>query len=192
MNNLLGVVMCGGESSRMGKDKGLLQKNGVAWAQIVSYVFQSLNIPFVLSVNPAQQKDYSKIFESKILIPDNNLPVKGPLKGLLSIHTTQPDKNLFLIACDMIEMEIATVGGLLKIYTSDRQFDFYGYQADNIIEPFCGIYSSVLLKEVIHKVQNSTLEHYSLQNVIRSGKQMILPVHDHKSFNNYNTPESLH
>lgn len=192
MNNLLGVVMCGGESSRMGKDKGLLQKNDVAWAQIVSYVFQSLNIPFVVSVNPAQQKDYSKIFESKILIPDNNLPVKGPLKGLLSIHATQPEKNLLLVACDMIEMEIATVDRLLKIYTSNPQFDFYGYQVANIIEPFCGIYSSVLLKKVIHKAQNSTLEYYSLQNVIKSGKQMILPVHEHKSFNNYNTPESLH
>ena len=74
---LLGVVLCGGESKRMGSDKGLLQDNGKIWAEKISEKLKHQNIPVVISINRDQQAVYGKILNQEELVIDQ-LPMHGP------------------------------------------------------------------------------------------------------------------
>ena len=188
MENLLAVVMCGGESKRMGRDKGLIRKGGIPWAKLVANIFEGLHLPYVVSVNRTQVPTYSEVFSADLLIIDGEGSVEGPLTGLLSVHQMHPEKDLLLIACDMVEMELETVKALLELYSKEKGYDFYGYQSAQIIEPFCSIYASNFLKQILKEATQGKLQHFSMQNVIRNGRQRLLSANENRSFKNFNTP----
>jgi molybdopterin-guanine dinucleotide biosynthesis protein A len=98
---MIGVIMCGGESSRMGKDKGLLpmptlpptpipfqtststqtstsipnptsSPNQIkTWAALAIEKMSTLEIPVAISVNNRQKETYERVFIGTELIPDD-------------------------------------------------------------------------------------------------------------------------
>ena len=80
VHKLLGVILCGGESKRMGSDKGLLQKDGRAWVSIIAEKLVSIGLPVVVSINGQQRESYAGLFSSNDLIVDS-IAIQGPLKG---------------------------------------------------------------------------------------------------------------
>lgn len=188
MNNLIGAVLCGGRSKRMGKDKGLLLRSGKPWAVLVAEQLQKVNLSVVISINESQEDSYQKIFpETQLLI--DNLPIDGPLDGLLSVHKRFPDKDILLMACDLVDMNEATIETLIKTYLSKPQFDYYVYQQNGFTQPFCAIYTRKALAQVYQSVENKTLKKYSLHDRFESGNTLYLPVQNDKVFKNYNKPE---
>src|SRR4051812_4885506 len=112
-----GVILCGGQSTRMGADKGLLKQGSLTWAELAAHKLSSLQIPVSLSVNKEQATIYSKIFSPDQLIIDNEaLSIKGPLLGVLSAHQNFPDEDLVILACDMIEMSASVLQDLINNY----------------------------------------------------------------------------
>lgn len=179
--------MCGGESRRMGKDKGLLEVNNIPWARVISNIFETLEIPYLVSINASQAESYSKIFDKHLLIKDNEIPVKGPLKGLLSVFKSQPTRDLVLIACDMKDMDSATVRKLIDIYASNKTYDFFAYKLQDSLEPFCAIYTSKGLNNVYQAAIGGSLQSFSLKNILENGNTKTMPSNKENSFNNYNT-----
>src|SRR5215831_18844742 len=103
---MLGVVLCGGQSTRMGSDKGLLTSNQYTWAQEAAAKLTALSMPVLVSVNSRQLESYATLYESSFLIPDDTtLRLGGPLSGILSVHRKFPKEDLMVLACDMLLME---------------------------------------------------------------------------------------
>ncbi|WP_069659140.1 molybdenum cofactor guanylyltransferase [Arcticibacter eurypsychrophilus] len=187
-NNILGVVLCGGESKRMGSDKGLLLVPGTSrtWAQQVADLLFTCNLPFVISINETQLSSYSPLFPPEQLVLDQ-INVRGPLNGLLSVYHAHPGKDLLLIGCDMIQMDQATVNHLIAIYQADTRFDYYVYGQDEFLEPLCAIYTSKALDEIMNKLNANELTSFALHKVISSSNYKSIPVIDKKAFSNHNT-----
>src|SRR4051794_35971592 len=83
---LTGVVLCGGNSTRMGKDKGLLKEEEQTWAEIATQKLTALHLPVLISVNREQFQTYEQIFPKERLVVDSeSLGSKAPLFGLLSV-----------------------------------------------------------------------------------------------------------
>ena len=77
---MIGVVFCGGKSTRMGTDKGLIPLVEGNWASLAFEKMSSLGITVKVSINSDQQKDYLNFFEKEQLLTDNlSLGVAGPL-----------------------------------------------------------------------------------------------------------------
>jgi len=190
MENLLGVVLCGGESKRMGSDKGLIEKEGKTWAEHVSDKLLSLNMPLAVSIHEQQQEAYSRVFSPDQLIIDS-IDIKGPLKGLLSVHKQYPEQDILLMACDLIDMDELTLKNLIDQYRVNNAFDFFVYH-ENFAEPFCAIYTSRGLKPVFKKAQLHALEKFSFQSILDDGNTLKIPIRNDASFRNYNTIPGHH
>lgn len=191
---MLGIIFCGGQSSRMKSDKGLLMHNAKTWAEIAFEKLCGLQIPIKLSINEHQFKAYSKIFSEDLLIVDDNLiEVKGPLLGLLSVHKKNSDADLFILACDLLLMESILLKELLTQYENDKVSDAFIYTIDNQPEPLCGIYTSKGLKKIMTLQKSNMLLKHSMKYVLSQLNVCCLPIKnlDKKSFKNFNADKDL-
>lgn len=181
-----GLVLCGGESKRMGKDKGLIALGSGNWALVAVQKLEKLNIPVNISINPAQLQTYGHFFSAEQLIIDST-HAKGPLQGLLSTHLNYPDDDLLLLACDMIEMDTGTLKFLMDSVITFPGYDYYVYAREDFMEPLCAVYPSATLKKLHQELEQGNLSGFSLYKLIKKGNYNSLPISNIQTFNNYNT-----
>ncbi|TCD27032.1 molybdenum cofactor guanylyltransferase [Pedobacter psychrodurus] len=187
---MLGIVLCGGQSLRMGTDKGLLSHQDKLWAQVACDKLSSLNLPVKFSVNPLQQLSYVGYFGNEQLIIDNpSLDIKGPLLGVLSAHLSNPEEDLFLLACDMLLMETRLLEKLIHSFKADEAFDAYVFIKDNQQEPLCGIYKAKGLKNIINLLQTNGLAKHSMKYILSNLRVCEIAVddQDYRYFGNFNS-----
>jgi molybdenum cofactor guanylyltransferase len=159
-----GIILCGGQSLRMGTDKGLISDESKTWAQNAYAKIASLHFPVSVSVNSLQKEAYAAIFSETDLITDNPLlPLKGPLLGVLSSHTQFPAEDLMVLACDMPLMEASIVKELYSIYKDNRSFDAYIFTNDGEPEPLFAIYSANALSAILSMLQTGKLLKHSMK-----------------------------
>jgi len=162
-----GIILCGGQSLRMGTDKGLLSTEAKTWAQSAYNKITALNIPVKVSVNKQQQAGYSAIFSGNNLVTDDpSLQLKGPLLGVLSSHFQFPSEDLIVLACDMPLMEPSILKELYNNYRQHPSFDAYIYTNDGEPEPLCGIYTSKALSGIVDMLHNGTLVKHSMKFIL--------------------------
>jgi molybdopterin-guanine dinucleotide biosynthesis protein A len=190
---MIGIVLCGGESSRMGSDKGLLKKNDLTWAQHAFSKLSSLQIPVFISVNKKQVDGYLEYFElSQLVIDDESISVGGPLLGLLSAHQLFCNEDLFVLACDMINMNETTIQNMLDCYKKESS-EAYVYEIDGRAQPLCSIYTSNGLSKFNSLYSQGQIKKYSMMYALDCIDTKYIPVHESgiDVFNNCNAPEDI-
>ncbi len=189
---MIGLVLCGGQSVRMGFDKGTLLAGHQTWASIAEAKLRSLNIPIKFSVNVNQETTYINLFQKENLIIDNHiLTIGGPLKGILSAHLSAPTEDLFVLACDLIKMDIRLMRRLLN--EAKDEFETCVFSNSGFYEPLCGIYKAKGLAKIIKLYNEGNLKKHSMQSVLNQLKTHLVTfsVKDQHYFKNFNSPTEL-
>ncbi|HTJ13802.1 MAG TPA: NTP transferase domain-containing protein [Dinghuibacter sp.] len=176
---LMGIVLSGGESRRMGRDKGLMRTatgtNSVAasdtWAGAAGLKLETLGLPWRVSVRAAQIENYTPVFSANRLVIDEGL--NGPLGGLQAAASAFPGAHFLLMACDMTEIDADILQALIDAYAAWPAVDYIAYRADAFAEPFPAIYKTVKPLK-------------SLQDLLRQGPTHYLPVTRPEVFANRN------
>lgn len=193
-SSMLGTILCGGQSTRMGADKGLIKLQADTWAKIAFDKIVSLSVPVVVSINSKQEKEYASIFPDTPLIKDNpSLPLKGPLCGVLSVHLQYPDEDLIILACDMPLLESVLLKELLIYYKEQPAADAFVYKNDEQPEPLCGIYKAKGLSHIVELYRKGQLTKHSMKYVLEHINAFFIPLPgDQKnSFRNFNAHAEL-
>jgi len=191
---MIGIVLCGGQSERMGSDKGILLANGQTWASLAEVKLKSLNIPVKFSVNADQESDYSNLFQKENLIPDDfTLNIGGPLKGVLSAYLSAPAEDLFVLACDLIKMDISLMNRLMDEQKQYPDFDAYVFLNNEFYEPLCGIYTANGLAKIVKLYNEGNLKKHSMHTNLDllNTHKLILSATEQSYFKNFNSPTEL-
>ena len=191
---MLGIILCGGESSRMGTDKGLLIKDQKTWTRATFEKLELLSIPVKISINNSQYSAYHAEFSSvELIVDDESLNVKGPLWGVLSCHRKYPSEDLFILACDMLLMETALLNELYSAYQSQATEEVFVFTNNGEWEPLCGIYKASALSRIFSLLQSGQLIKYSMKNVLDHLKVKSLPLRSDqkKAMRNFNSHSEL-
>ncbi len=191
MRKMIGLVLCGGKSSRMGTDKGMLMKDDCTWAEHMSSKLELLGLKTYVSINPQQFEKYGQFFSSKALIPDK-VDVKGPLGGLLSAHQRYPKKDILVVPCDMVNLDASLLQRLLSIRRQIVQAEIYVYGHAEFTEPLCAIYAASGLGKLFSDYKSGNLFSFSVLRATKSLRTVHLPIPENTNdFRNYNTPDCL-
>lgn len=182
MSRLAAVILCGGFNTRMGRDKGSIPAGETIWAVQAAAKAILLNLDVYYSIREEQVPLYTPYIDAaQFLIDDGTL--EGPLKGLLSAHRSLPDKDLFLLACDMTSMQCTTVYTAIREYISSAN-DFFAFYENGCFQPFCAVYTSEGLNKAL------TQDPRSLQDILKRGDTLQLTAPESENFENRNEPES--
>jgi len=187
---MIGVILCGGQSTRMGTDKGLLKFNAVTWVQNAAEKLLSLSIPAVISVNSNQFIDYSKIFNIKDLVVDNgSLEIRGPLCGVISVYLQNPTQDILVLACDMPLMKTEILKDLIEQYHQNPKHEAVVFTNGGESEPLCGIYTSKGLSHIYDLYKTGQLQKHSMKYILEYVSTFFIPLPDDKKkyFANFNT-----
>lgn len=191
---MIGVILCGGQSTRMGTDKGMIKLHANTWSQTAVDKMLSLHLDVLLSVNEMQYNDYLSVFKEFQLIKDNaELAVKGPLAGVLSVHLLYPDEDLFVLACDMPLMDVVILNDLQLIYRNHPAADAFIFTNEDKPEPLCGIYTSTGLSHIIGLLKAGELTRHSMKFMLEHMQTIATPLNDSqkKYFRNFNAHAEL-
>lgn len=194
MEKLRGLVLSGGESRRMGRDKGLMVSDDQVWANSAGLCLQEVGLKVSVMIREAQREAYAIAIQPEFeLLSDLDLTVHGPLRGLLSFHHTYPKSDVLALPCDMPYVSAEILSGLLFFYRSLPNYDVWVFEDDERVQPFPGIYSASHLASIWQQLQCNTLPKTSLMYVLKSGSRSIIKASEAMNtiFKNVNRPEDL-
>lgn len=172
--DIIGLVLCGGNSTRMGKDKGLLKKGLQTWSQRAEEVLLEMGIPVYISVNKSQLSQYKRYHRAESLIVDSN-DAEGPLAGILSCQQQFPESDMLVMAVDMIFMQSPVLGHLTGMSSLNPAADVVAYES-NFLQTLCAVYKAPFLQDLSEKLTTRQLDNFSLKHLIRTANLLRIPV----------------
>ncbi len=134
---MYGLVLAGGRSSRMQRDKAALPYAGrTQLERAVELVTPFVERVFV-SVRPDQTGDPLRARFAQIVDTGD---VAGPIAGIIAAQSRHPDVAWLVIACDLPLLDRETLEHLLRSRQSARHATAYRSSHDGLPEPLCAIY----------------------------------------------------
>lgn len=130
--SLKGLVLCGGYSTRMGKDKSLIDYHGQAQYQWAHQLLSNLGLETYLSCRQEQQYDLPSISDQFLNI--------GPLGGILSAMHQHPNTAFLTIAIDQPYLKPSTLHKLIQERQAFVHATCFIHPDNQEPEPLCCIY----------------------------------------------------
>lgn len=107
---LYGLVLAGGKSLRMGRDKGLIDYHGMPQREYAYRLLSKVCQKTFLSVRPEQVEEIPASLKP---LPDVMLGL-GPYGAILSAFQAHPDKAWLILACDLPLADAAALDYLIS------------------------------------------------------------------------------
>jgi molybdenum cofactor guanylyltransferase len=107
MGALLGAVLCGGASTRMGVDKATMAVGGVAMARRVADAMDIAGCSPVVAIGG----DPAALARIGLTHVADQFPGEGPLGGILTALSLS--SSVVVAACDLANLRAATIGELI-------------------------------------------------------------------------------
>jgi molybdenum cofactor guanylyltransferase len=184
---IYGLVLAGGSSSRMQRDKAALLYQGKTQLDRAFETLSRYLTRVFVSVRADQTSDPTRAHRPMIV---DCVPGQGPIVGIRSAFTAHPNVAWFVLACDLPFFSEALIHPLV------RQRDAYGigtslvtaYKSahDGLPEPLCAIWEPAAAG-VLAEYQAAG-GHCPRKFMIRYGAH-LLDLPDPRALDNVNTPE---
>ena len=183
-NPITAIILAGGQSRRMGRDKGLVLLNGKPMVQHVLDKAKSITKQVMIITNQPGYEHFGVPTYSD-LIED-----KGPLGGIYTgLHYTRTEYNLVL-SCDIPLVSVSFLNRLAS-YRGENQA--WVPVHENQPQPLCAIYKKEIRPQIKLSIEAGQLSmHKFLETINTSFIDMSDVEAEHKNgFANLNSPEDV-
>jgi len=182
---VFGLVLAGGESRRMGRDKALLVRDGRSQLDYVTALLEAVTDRVFISTRREQENDAERSRFAQIVDRYDGI---GPVAGILSAMDAHPDVSWLIVACDLPNIDRATLEYLLEHRTAEQPFTAYRSSYDGLPEPLCALYRPGSDAIVRRFVDDGVVCPRKI--LIRSDTHLLEQPHP-EALDNINTPDDL-
>lgn len=141
-DKLYGLVLSGGKSTRMGKDKGQIAYHGMPQREYLYHLLSKVCEKTYMSIRKEQEGEIKVGFNS---ITDQD-KYRGPFNGLLSAHSQFPDVAWLVLACDLPLMDAPSLQQLILARDSNKMATTFAQKENPLPEPLCAIWEPEALR----------------------------------------------
>ena len=134
---LYGLVLAGGRSKRMQRDKAALPYDGRAQLERAIELLEPHVTRAFVSVRADQVGDPMRARFAQIVDAGE---AKGPIAGIIAAQARHPEVAWLVLACDLPFLDSATLEHLVRSRRPERDATAYRSSHDGLPEPLCAIY----------------------------------------------------
>lgn len=174
----VGVVLAGGESRRLGRDKALLELDGRGLASRAADLLAAVCREVVVADGGRG------VVAGLLSVADG--PGAGPAAGILGAAQRFPDRALLVLACDLPRVP-ATLLERLVASSADWVLPRHGGR----LEPLCALYRPAALAALARQVERGQLAVHRLAASCVAVAYVDLAANDDELFLNVNSPADL-
>lgn len=180
---LIGLILTGGKSTRMGIDKSLLPYMGTPqWLRV-----RQLLQPYCKKVLISCQRQQSSLYPGMEILPDaDDLLGIGPMAGILSAFREFPDSAILAVGCDYPFLSALEIEPLIHSMNGVAQAVCYRNADTGWDEPFPAIYHSSIRQ---HMQKEFGEGHFSLRQLLRIAVTVRLECKHPEALKSINTAE---
>jgi molybdenum cofactor guanylyltransferase len=171
---MTGVILCGGNSSRMRREKCFIPYHGMEQWRYIYNVMQQSCERIIISCNASQA---DKFKDAEIIIDDLQYKNCGPAAGILSVFNNFQSSTYLVIGCDYPYFTKDDLELMLTYnFTTSA---VYNIEAA-LYEPLLAIYKK---DAIIELKQQFTKGNYSLQYLLKqiNACKIFLPIDAYRS-----------
>lgn len=174
-------ILAGGKSSRMGKNKALLEYESKTFISRIIEQFEGQEI--ILSEAYDNEYDIPGIKT----VTDENEDI-GPIEGIRQILKASTNEYVFICACDMPFITSKIADYLSEFISSD--YDCYVITDEDRMHPLCAIYSKKIIPVIEELIARKD---YKLRLILDNTRTKLIGLEntnfDKKTVRNVNTKE---
>jgi molybdopterin-guanine dinucleotide biosynthesis protein A len=176
------IVLAGGESRRMKRDKAVLPVPGGAGTTLIEHVLSQVRDYFeavIISASPGQRLDF---LPHRIAVDPQ--PGQGPLMGIQAGLSASPYQTNFILACDIPDIDIDLVK---RVTAAAHGCDIaVPVSAAGQYEPLFAVYRKSVLPKIETLLNSGTRQIIPLFSLC---KTRTIPLPEGRRLSNLNTPE---
>lgn len=194
MDPLAGLVLCGGDSSRMGEDKSFLRYGrDPQWEHLV-HVLEPLCSTVIVSCRSGQ---LSRLAEALPSLPHPPLLAAdlpefaghGPMSGLLTAAHRLQGHSFLLVACDYPLLTAEPLQVLIGARAKERDAICFTRRDETLDEPLVAVYEASALPTIRDSFRNGE---YSLRKTLQKLRTLRLQMPSGDPLFPVDTPEEFH
>ena len=180
-----GLVLAGGKSRRMGRDKALLVQQGeTQLSRAVGLLAGQVDRVFV-STRADQAGDAERSKFEQIVDGYEDM---GPVAGILSAFDSNSEVSWLILACDLPNIDDATIACLLTQCSADHPVTAFLSVHDGLPEPLCAIYRPASRKIIDDFVEKGII---CPRKMLINSDTHLLTQPNPGALHNINSPEDL-
>ena len=182
---LRGLVLSGGRSTRMQRDKAVLDYAGQTQLERAVALLQGVTPSVSVSVRADQVDDPLRARFAQVV---DGPAVQGPAAGILAAQQADPSAAWLVLACDLPRLDAATLAALVSGRDASRLATAFRSSHDGLPEPLCAIWepaSAPALLQFVAGGRNCPRK-FLLQH-----DTLLLDQPKPEALDNVNTPDEL-
>jgi molybdopterin-guanine dinucleotide biosynthesis protein A len=185
---VVGVVLAGGRSRRLGRDKARLEVEVLGRRRtLLAWTVERLRacgLEVAVAAGPSRVKLPAPLEVS----PIEDGPGRGPAAGVLGAAAAYPQSALLVLGCDLPLVPVSLLTALLRRFRN-QGCDLVSVDAGQGVEPLCTIYSRRALEVLRHRAAAGDTALHPLFSV--AGLEVGFEPAPPEWLLNINTPEDL-
>jgi molybdopterin-guanine dinucleotide biosynthesis protein A len=182
---LKGLVLSGGRSTRMQRDKAVLEYAGETQLDRAVRLLAAQVGEVFVSVRSDQVNEPVRARHRQVVDGD---AVQGPMAGIFAAQATDSDAAWLVVACDLPRLDAATLAALIAARDPARKATAYRSSHDGLPEPLCAIYepaSAPALQAFVGTGRNCP------RKFLLNADTLLLDQANPQALDNVNTPEEF-
>ena len=178
---LHGLLLSGGRSVRMGRDKALLDAGGVPQL-LATFGLLARHVERCFVSLRADQRG-EPVRASLPGIVDEIAGI-GPAAGLLAARQAHPSAAWLVVACDLPRLQDSTLSALIAARDGRHAAVAYASAHDGLPEPLCALWEPAALAALATQVEDGRS---GLRSALQSVDLLLLPADRGGALDNANT-----
>jgi molybdopterin-guanine dinucleotide biosynthesis protein A len=179
-----GLLLCGGASRRMRRDKAQLHYSGEpqllrAWRLLTAFTERAF-----VSVRDSQHDEPLRASLPQLI---DTYDAVGPVAGILSAHDAFPEAAWLVIACDLPLLDETTLRTLIAARDPAKEATAFASRFDGLPEPLCTLWEPPIHQRLKQRYEAGS---YCPRKVLIQADIRLLPPPGN-ALDNINTPQEF-